>query len=82
MITNNHTLLSFVAQRHSIGLEDVATDALFFILSHSASAKLALSDFLGSEGDPLPIAKAQPWAADAHGAVPDLACLSRESPSS
>ena len=75
MITNNHTLLSFVAQRHSIGLEDVATDALFFILSHSASAKLALSEFLGSKRDPLPIAKAQPWAADAHGAVPDLACL-------
>ena len=49
MITDNHTLLSFVAQRHSIGLEDVATDAVFFILSHSASAKLALSDFLGSE---------------------------------
>ena len=77
MITDNHTLLSFIAQRHTIGLEDVATDALFFILSHSVSAKQALSDFLGGEGDPLPIAKAQPWAADAHGAVPDLACLDK-----
>ena len=75
MITDNHTLLSFIAQRHAIGLEDVATDAMFFILSHSVSAKQALSDFLGSEGDPLPIAKALPWAADAHGAVPDLVCL-------
>ena len=74
-MTDNHTLLSFIAQRHSIGLEDVATDALFFILSHSAPARQALSDLLGYEGDPLPIAKAQPWAADAHGAVPDLACL-------
>ena len=74
-MTDNHTLLSFIAQRHSIGLEDVATDALFFILSHSAPTRQALSDLLGYEGDPLPIAKAQPWAADAHGAVPDLACL-------
>ena len=74
-MTDNHTLLSFIAQRHSIGLEDVATDALFFILSHSAPARQALSDLLGYEGDPLPIAKARPWAADAHGAVPDLACL-------
>ena len=76
-MTDNHTLLSFVAQRHTIGLEDVATDALFFILSHSASAKRALSDFLGEKDHPLPIAKAQPWAADAHGAVPDLACLDK-----
>ena len=29
-MTDNHTLLSFIAQRHSIGLEDVATDALSF----------------------------------------------------
>ena len=77
-MTDNHTLLSFIAQRHSIGLEDVATDALFFILSHSAPARQALSDLLGYEGDPLPIAKAQPWAADAHGAVPDLACLDND----
>ena len=72
------TLLSFIAQRHTIGLEDVATDTLSFILSHSVSARVAVSEFLGDEGGPLPIAKAQPWATDAHGAVPDLACLDED----
>ena len=69
------TLLSFVAQRHVWGLEDAATSALSFILSHSASARQALSEFLGDEHGPLPIAKAQPWTPDTHGAIPDLACL-------
>ena len=69
MVANN-SLLSFVALRHTIGLEDVATDALSFILSHSASSRRALSDFLGVQ-----VAKAQPWAANEYGAVPDLACL-------
>lgn len=31
------TLLNFIAQRNTMGLEDVATDALFFILSRSNS---------------------------------------------
>lgn len=69
------TLLSFVAQRHVWGLEDAATSALSFILSHSASARQALSEFLGDERGPLPIAKAQTWMPGAHGAIPDLACL-------
>ena len=73
-MADNNSLLGFIAQRHAIGLEDVATDALFFILSRSTSARDALSDFLGDDRGPVPIAKAQPWAADAHGAVPDLAC--------
>ena len=73
-MADNDTLLSFIAQRHTVGLEDVATDALFFILRHSTSAREALSDFLGDDCGPLSIAKAQPWAADAYGAVPDLAC--------
>ena len=72
------TLLSFIAQRHTYGLEDVATDALAFILSRSTPAKEALSEFLGDEHGPLPIAKAQPWAIDEHGAVPDLACLDED----
>lgn len=72
------TLLSFVAQRHTIGLEDAATDALFFILSRSTSARKALSEFLGDEQGPLPVAKVQPWATDAHGAIPDLACLDKD----
>ena len=72
------TLLSFIAQRHTLGLEDVVTDALFFILSRSTSAKEALSEFLGDEHGPMPIAKAQPWTTDAHGAIPDLACYDEE----
>ena len=72
------SLLSFIAQRHTIGLEDVATDALFFILSRSTSAKQALSELLADEHGPMPIAKAQPWATDEHGAIPDLACLDED----
>ena len=70
----NDTLLSFVARQHTSALEDVATNALFYILSRSASARSALSDFLGDERRPLPIAETKPWAADEHGAVPDLTC--------
>lgn len=76
-MADNSTLLSFIARRHTMGLEDVATDALCFILSR-CSAKRALSDFLGDERGPLPIAKAQTWLAEAHGAVPDLACLDED----
>ena len=72
------TLLSFIAQRHTLGLEDVATDALYFILSRSTSAREALSEFLGGENGPLPIAEVKPWVADAHGAMPDLACLDED----
>ena len=74
-MADKDTLLSFIAQRHAIGLEDVATDALRFILSRSTSARSALSDLLGDNRGPLPIAKAQTWLADAHGAIPDLACF-------
>ncbi len=75
---NSDTLLSFIAQRHTFGLEDVATDALSFILSRSAPARKALSEFLGDEHCPLPIAKAQTWLADEHGATPDLALLDKD----
>ena len=77
-MADNNSLLSFVALRHTIGLEDVATDALSFILSHSVSSRRALSDFLGDDRGPLPVAKAQPWATNEYGAVPDLACLNGE----
>ncbi len=74
-MTQESTFLGFIAQRHTIGLEDVATDALSFILSRSASARQALADFLGDDHGPLPIAKVQTWMTDTQGAVPDLACL-------
>lgn len=74
-MTDNQSLLGFIAQRHTIGLEDVATDALCFILSRSKAACTALADFLGDGHAPLPIAGAQTWLANEHGAVPDLACI-------
>ena len=74
-MTDNDSLLNYVAQRNTTGLEDAATNALSFILSRSASAMETLSDFLGGDRGPLPIATANPWGVDAHGAVPDLACF-------
>lgn len=74
-MTDNDSLLSYVVQRSTTGLEDAATNALSFILSRSSSAMETLSDFLGDDCGPLPIATARPWGADAHGAVPDLACF-------
>ena len=75
---DNDTLLSFVARRHTSDLEDVATNALFFILSRSDWARFALSGFLRDERWPMPIAKTETWAAVAHGAEPDLACYDEE----
>ena len=74
-MTDNDSLLNYVAQRSITGIEDAATNALSFILSRSSSAMETLSDFLGDACGPLPIATASPWGADAHGAVPDLACF-------
>ena len=73
-MAEDNSLLGFIAQRHTSDLEDVATNALSFILSRW-TAKRALADFLGDERGPLHIAKAQPWRPNEHGAVPDLACL-------
>ena len=69
------SLLSFIARRHTVGREDVATDALSFILSRSNSARRALSELLGDDRGPLQVAAACPWGADALGAIPDLACF-------
>ena len=71
----DNTLLSYVAQRLTRDLEDAATHALSFILTRSTSALMTLSDVMGDDRGPLPVAKTQPWLADAHGAIPDLACF-------
>ena len=71
----DNTLLSYVAQRLTSDLEDAATHALSFILTRSTSARMTLSDLMGDDRGPLPVAKTQPWLADAHGAIPDLACF-------
>ena len=77
-MTDNDSLLNYVVQRSTTGLEDAATNALSFILSRSGSAMETLSNFLGDDCGPLPIATTRPWGADAHGAVPYLACFDRD----
>ena len=69
------SLLSHIAQRHVHGYEDVATDALSFILNRSEACRRALSEFLAQGGSPIPITRTQPWTADTYGAIPDLACF-------
>ena len=77
-MADERSLLSFIARRHTVGREDVATDALSFILSHSNSARRALSDFLSVDDEPLEIAKTDTRGADALGSIPDLTCLNAE----
>ena len=73
-MTDKDSLLSFIARHHTQGLEDVATDALSFILTRSKSARGALSEFLGDDGGPLPIAKAKTQAfLEESFAYPDMA---------
>ena len=79
MTTDNDSLLSFIARHHTIGLEDVATDALSFILTRSSSAKRALSKFLGDEGGPLPIGKMNTQAfLESSYAYPDMAPFDKD----
>ena len=71
--SENDSLLSYIAVRRGVGLEDVATDALSFILNRSASARAAMSDLLADESGPLPITKAEPQAfLLSSGAYPDM----------
>ena len=75
-MTDRESLLSAVAKRHAYSLEDAVTDALSFILSHRASARNALSEFLKDDvGQPLSVTNVKSQAAIEHGAIPDLACL-------
>jgi hypothetical protein len=77
-MATQHTLLSFIARYHTNMREDVATDALSFILSHSEAAQEALSEFLSSEeSGPLSIDKVESRVTIASGAIPDLRCLDK-----
>ncbi len=71
-MANSRSLLSLIAQWHSRGSEDAATDALCFILTRSSSARRALSEFLADDCGPLPITKALSQQGISHGAFPDL----------
>ena len=77
--SDNDSLLGHIARRHTQGLEDVATDALAFIVSRSKSARKSLSEFLGDDEGPLPIAEVgtQEFLA-ASWAYPDMALWGSE----
>ena len=76
---DNNGLLAHIARRHIGSREDVATDALAFILNRSDAARSAFADFLRDGGaDPLPIAEARTQyflPNGPNGTWPDLACL-------
>ena len=77
-MADNASLLSFIARRHTFGREDVATDALSFILSHSKSARQALSDFISVDDGSLDIEKNDTRGANVIGAIPDMACFDED----
>ena len=76
---DNNGLLAHIARRHIGGREDVATDALAFILNRSDGVRSAFADFLrDGDADPPPIAEARPQyflPNGPNGIWPDLACL-------
>ena len=76
-MTDNNSLLGYVVPLHTTGLEDSVTNALSFILSRRKSAREALSELLGDNGQSLPIEEVttQP---DVRGTAPDMACLDRD----
>ena len=71
------SLLSLIARGYAAGREDAATEALCFILSQRKSARIALSEFLGDNGKPLPIARFRTQQL-VNGAFPDMACFDDE----
>ena len=71
------SLLSLIARGYAAGREDAATEALCFILSRSDSAREALSEFLGDDGKPLPIARFGTQFL-VYGAFPDMVCFDKD----
>lgn len=67
------SLLSLIARGYAAGREDAATEALCYIVSRSDSARAALAEFLGFDGEPLPIASFSTQLL-VHGALPDMVC--------
>ena len=78
-ISDNENLLSYIAVRHTVGMEDVTTDALSFILNRSNSAKAALSEFLGDNDGLLPIEKVDTqFFLESSYSYPDMALWAAE----
>ena len=73
-MTDDDSLLAYIALRHIGGREDVATDALAFILNRSDAARSAFADFLrDGDADPPAIAEARTQYSLPNGTYPDLA---------
>ena len=74
------TLLSHIARRHAMWREDVATDALSFILTHSTPARAAFADFLsyGASDTPALATVQTQYTISASGGAPDLAGLDND----
>ena len=71
------SLLSLIARGYAAGREDAATEALCFIVSRSVSARAALTEFLGDNGAPLPIASFSTQLL-VDGAYPDMICFDEQ----
>ena len=75
-MTNEHTLLSFIAKRYISAREDAATDALGFLLNRSEVARNGLTDILLEHvPDIQSIASVENQFADADGGIPDVVCF-------
>ena len=76
---NRPTLLGHIARHHTIGREDVATDALAFILERSPAARRAFANFLGAGEPETPaITELRTQYSLPNGAAPDLAGLDED----
>ena len=71
------SLLSLIARGYAAGRADAATEALRFILSRRQSARVALSELLGDNGKPLPIASFSTQLL-VDGAYPDMICFDEQ----
>ena len=79
-MTNEHTLLSFIARRYIGAREDASTDALGFILNRSEAARKGLTDMLREQvPNILPIARVENQFVDADGGIPDVVCFDEAS---
>ncbi len=77
-MSTNTTLFAHIAPWLTDRIEDVAVEALGYILSNSAEARKALADTL-KEGnvDVGPIDRVETWETGSEGEIPDLVCFDR-----
>ena len=75
----NQTLLNFITVKHAKSRENVAVDALGYILRNSVAAREALTDLLREANVMVaPISGAITQATGADGERPDLACYDQQ----